>query len=420
MSGCLSDRSVQLPVGTFTFAVLAALALSTTTMAGTTGACCFQTDGTNCTIETAADCTTAGGTYEGDDTDCSVCSVSNCGQVDANCQLPNIGQFPGGTILTSAATADNFTATLTGAISSLCFWGGYIAPDPGGGNGIDCDGDVISDSISVTFYANGTPLTIPAFPNLVGPPAPVTTSATVILRRATGQEFGLGGFNDTVSEYEFTVTLDTPFLVTAGECYWIQIDNTVTSGNGDCAWFWEISPESVNDPAGDGDDGSWDVTADFPNDFDMAFCIDQDMGDVADCALPIDPACEPTVFLPDEGRCVLASGQCAVVTSVQCANFGGEFTPDEDCRIDCNVANPFFVDGQMTQSIGGCNDPTCCTLVCLQLPTCCIDGPGFGWSDNCVNIALDVGCVESPLCGGADETDPAMGPDSAKFSLGSC
>ncbi len=64
--------------------------------------------------------------------------------------------------------------------------------------------------------------------------------------------------------------------------------------------------------------------------------------------------------------------------------------------LPCNTPNP----GQ-----NGCNDPDCCKLVCLELPLCCLTG----WGQNCVEMAIDLGCVigpDGPAC-------PATGPSSA-------
>ena len=370
---------------------VAALALGTTAIAGpATGGCCEQADLTTCSILTDADCTTAGGFYQGDGSDCSDCSQNNCLEDDANCQEPNIGQFAGGTILTSAVTADNVLITSTGAITSICFWGAYIGP----GN-VDCDDPANTDSVTVTFYENI--VSIPPRPDLF---SGVSTTVTLAPRRATGQEFSLGGFDETVSEYEYTGTLDTPFLVSAGDCIWIEIVNDITSPVADCLFYWEVSTESIIDPSGDGDDISWSVTPDQANDFDMAFCIDQDLGDVTECALPITEGCEEADVLEGRGRCILSGTQCYPdQTQASCDAGGGVFTLGIDCREPCNVANPYTLQGT-GNTILGCSDPGCCTLVCEQVPFCCIAGPGFGWTDVCVDAALDIGCVESPLCGG--------------------
>jgi len=41
----------------------------------------------------------------------------------------------------------------------------------------------------------------------------------------------------------------------------------------------------------------------------------------------------------------------------------------------------------------GCDDETCCTAVCEQIPICCV----VGWGQDCVDVAADV-CEEPPPC----------------------
>ena len=382
------------PTCIFTGVGALALALATTTHAGPiTGACCDSlVNPGDCVIQTEADCIVDGGAWAGADTDCSECSQNNCLEDDANCQEPNIGQFAGGTILTSAATADNFVPTVSGTITSICFWGAYIAGTA------DCDTTVATDTITVTFYQNIE--TIPPAPNLAL--MPFVTTATVAPRRLTGQVFTLANFDLPVNEYEYTATLDVPFSVTAGECVWIEIENTISSTEPLCAFFWEVSTEFVTDPIlGDGDDLGWNVTNDSSNDFDMAWCIDQEMGDAVTCALPfLDPPCVLDVPV-GRGRCVIGD-ICAVLPEATCLGAGGAYTPDIDCREPCNVPSPFV--GQGGQFIGGCSDPACCTLVCTEVPFCCLTFP-TGWDALCVDVALNIGCVESPLCGGAAEVN---------------
>ena len=382
----------------FTGAGIVALALATTTHAGPapTGACCDSDPLVGgCSIQTEADCIASGVQpgYQGDDSDCSECSQNNCLEDDVNCQEPNIGQFPGGTILTSAITADNIVTTAATDITRICFWGAYIDIAAL----VDCDSEVTADAITITIYQNQLPLTIPPRPNLAL--VPFVTTATIVSRRATGQLFNLGGFPDPVREWEFTVTLDAPFSVGANDCVWIQIENAVTSVNPACAFFWEVSPEFVNDPIlGNGDDLGWDVDNDAPNDFDMAFCVNQALGDPTTCALPLLPQCVLDVPA-GSGRCISADDLiCLVNTELECMNIAGAtFTPDIDCREACNIANPRTFPGG--GGIPGCTDPACCTLTCDASPVCCF----IVWDDICVDIALDIGCVGQPLCGGEAE-----------------
>ena len=81
-----------------------------------------------------------------------------------------------------------------------------------------------------------------------------------------------------------------------------------------CAFFWEVSPEFVNDPVlGNGDDLGWNITNDSSNNFDMAWCVNQALGDAASCALPLLPECVLDVPA-GSGRCVIGT-ICAVLAS---------------------------------------------------------------------------------------------------------
>ncbi len=409
-----------------------------------TGACCFTNDANqpdnplfgDCTVTDAADCLTLGigdGVYQGNDTDCSECSQNNCLKLDTECQEPNIGEFPGGTILTAGETYDNFIAGESGTVASICFWGAYIAPDPDGNlNGIDCDAEVTDDVVTITFYDNES--SIPPFPadtNADNNPDPIATinvsvGAGTLAKRATGVDFQLGGFgSQPVTEFEFNTVgalAGAPTLV-AGTCYWIRVENVVTSANPDCAFFWEVSPEIIlDDVNGDGDDfsqGGVDDgaggTAYFPNSFDMAWCIDLDLASLVDdditdggCFQEINAACVAPVVAPGEGSCVILSGDpllpdvCAVGTAAFCSNAGGDFTEGASCLRDCNsvaYTNPFT-----DELYSGCLDPACCTLVCdgddanpdlESNPLCC----QIGWDQTCADIAVfDQACASVPLC----------------------
>jgi len=57
---------------------------------------------------------------------------------------------------------------------------------------------------------------------------------------------------------------------------------------------------------------------------------------------------------------------------------------------DCLTATP---------EIGGCQDGTCCALVCATLPECCIDGAGFGWDQACADTAAIMCDIVQPCDG---------------------
>ncbi len=148
------------------------------------------------------------------------------------------------------------------------------------------------------------------------------------------------GIGDLV-EYEYSATIPG-VSASAGTCLWIEITNDTTAGN--CRWLWETA---------EGDGCSNQAGAPDPvNDFDQAFCLNLVLGDTTGCAFSIFPGCEAAA-----GECGLAHG-----------------TP-------------------------GCDDPCCCTLVCLGDGFCCT----VAWDPPCAQAALDLGCTVLPLCAGQDD-----------------
>lgn len=312
--------------------------------AGPVGACCLTTG--DCQIETSGDCASAGGTYLGDGSECPDCSFVNCAQPDANCQEPDITNFPGGLApLRAEPTIDNFTATAT-SIDKVCFWGAYIdlpATE-------DCASGV-TDTWRIKFYDN-----VPGIP-----PQPDEFifaqrfhGQMTVNARPTGMQFNFQNFSQPVDEYEFTADFDNPVTgLTIGECYWIEILNLGPVPN--CEWHWELSPEFANDPqSGDGDGHAVNTDPRQDLNFDMAFCLDSDLGDVQDCYIPIFQGCDTGT-----GPCNEANG-----------------TP-------------------------GCEDPDCCTLVCADvadggagLAVCCLTP----WAQFCADKAIELGCAPLPPC----------------------
>ncbi len=336
-----------------------------------------------CLITGQVDCTTnqpLGSVYQGDGTTCGLCAFVDCTQDPGNCQMANIPQFPGGVILTSIATRDNFVPTITQDITSVCWWGAYIS----GVANVDC-GPGPGDIVTITYFKN-----IEGFPPTPGPvlAGPFDVSGTTA-KVTTGLEFGLGDFDDPVAEFEYTAT-HPPVPVEAGACYWIEItiptffpwdcqadpDGSVgindflavlaqwgTDGSCDfngggvgindfldvlanwgseiCNWFWEVSPEGMDLVS---------IQADLnTNDFDMAWCIDQPLDNTLICP-PVAPGCEE------------ATNSCL----------------------------------QANDPLPGCNNSECCSLVCvdLGLAFCCTEG--FGWDQQCAAAAADFCVTEFP------------------------
>ena len=273
-----------------------------------------------------------------------------CAQPDANCQLPDIKNFPGGVILSSVQSQDNFVTADSGDITAVCFWGAYLNTDVN----VDCGPGPGGDTVMVTYFEN-----VEGFPPSPGAilAGPFDVSASVT-KAATGNEFLLAGFDDPSAEFEFTATHD-PVAVLAGTCYWIEI--TISTGDPKvepCQWFWEVSP--AFDLGLGGDDLSRD--ADGVNEWDYAWCIDQ--------ALEFDP----------NFPCSGANEGCEGATN--------------DCRTE-------------TSPDPGCADKECCTLVCEDQPFCClpIGGGGTGWMQSCVEAAIEL----CPIVFPTDELESSDG-----------
>jgi hypothetical protein len=105
------------------------------------------------------------------------------------------------------------------------------------------------------------------------------------------------------------------------------------------------------DPKRHRDAVSWQYGAADPlNDFDLAFCINEPLGDPTECELSINPGCSGAVNPCDQ------------------------------------------------ESLApGCADPECCTLVCVDLPFCCVSS----WDDQCVALARDI-CTDCGRPGTGD------------------
>ncbi len=264
-----------------------------------------------------------------------------CAQDPGHCQLPD--QLGHGSNNAIGAISDlnpnqpqgplaaqgNFFTTADGVISSICFWGLYLDFDNG-----DCGPGGVPDAFTVTYYDNvlgfpGSPDTLRA--------GPFNVTATVT-KAATGNVVSTV-FGD-LAEYEYTAT-HPAVPVNAGQCLWVEITNDSTGSDPTCVWLWSTAPSLAE--GGVGDAVSWQ--GQFENDFDLAFCVDQPLGDPESCDFPIDPGCAG------------ATNDCDSETS-----------PDP-----------------------GCADDECCTLVCLQLPFCCL----VEWDQQCVDIAVE----ECGLCG---------------------
>jgi len=289
--------------------------------------------------------------------------IVNCTQPPANCQLADqLGHGEGGTIGATSdgdagfAVADNFTTTELGRILSVCWWGFYRDFDAGE----DCAAEppLPPDHFTIRFLTN-----TPSCPN----GQPNIAFETLIQDNGDFTSFTrvpTGNTNNGHVEYEYTATFVTaPFA--PDTCNWIEIQNNTLETPAVCYWLWSTAPSATDDPAGNGDNWSWQTGAPDPqNDFDLAFCIDQALGDTILCS---------AAAVPNEA-CIGAAGDC----------------------------------WQANDSVG-CEEVCCCTLVCGVNALCCLTP----WTEACAQIALDLGCAvlpPNPLCAEGGPGDPGQDP----------
>jgi hypothetical protein len=291
-----------------------------------------------------------------------IAKIVNCAQPAANCQLPDQqGHGEGGIIGATSdsdagfGVADNFVFDAGGTVTTLCWWGFYRDFNAGA----DCGETQLDDHFTITFYFN-TPGCPSGTPNAGGVIATFVQDNGDLVgfqRAATGNTVG------DQAEYEYTCTIAGPTL-SAGRCTWIRIENdTSATTPAECFWLWSTAPSA--DEGGNGDAWSYQFNTTPPeNDFDLAFCLNEPLGDQLACSAASEPnpACEGAV-----GECWQANGSA------------------------------------------GCDQLCCCTLVCESLPLCCLTE----WTEACAQAAIDIGCTTVPplpLCADGGPGDPGQDP----------
>ncbi len=189
------------------------------------------------------------------------CAVFPLCQASANCQV--YGDLNAISSTTGTFTgADDFTVTTSGAITTICWQGAYSPA-------------VAGDNFTVRYYEGDG-----KFP---GSPIAQFSQSGGTLPAVTRNDTALDIIGTSASIFQYTAT-HAAVNVTAGNCYWIEIANTVPAGT---TWFWELAEEGVNqsqpsetlpregngrllvDGAPLDGYGPEDVVADF----DFSFCI---------------------------------------------------------------------------------------------------------------------------------------------------
>jgi hypothetical protein len=270
-----------------------------------------------------------------------------CTQLPANCQVPDQLGHGASNVIGAASDAneasgfdvrDNFVLDAAGVVNAVCWWGLYLDFAAQA----DCGPGGVPDVFTVTYYEN-----VPGFPGMPGAVKAGPYNVTATLVKAETGNIVPSAFGDLI-EYGYTATHpDVP--VAAGECVWIGIRNDTTGSDPTCIWLWSTAP-SLGE-GGLGDAVSWQMGASDPfNDFDLAFCINEPLGDPTECMLSVNPGCS------------------------------GAVNP-------CNQESPG----------PGCADPECCSLVCVELPFCCV----ASWDAQCAELARAI-CTECGRPGTGD------------------
>lgn len=265
------------------------------------------------------------------------------------CQLPDqAGHGSGGTLAATSdanpnagfAVSDTFSPTANGLITTVCWWGVYINFAAGV---VDCSPGP-GDNFTITYFTDGggTPGAVHAGPFPV----------ILTVKAPTGAILAGIAF-----EYVFEA-IHPPVGVTAGECYWIRVQNNTVSG--DCFWLWSTAPpgDSVADQNG------------AFQDYDLAFCLD--IATTSDgCGVPPPPSndlCEDAIDIPAlpasiNGTTAFATtdfGAPTCVTSVSGPGVWYTVTGTGNTITASTCANPAY-DTKLNVYCGGCDDFTCVT-----------------------------------------------------------
>lgn len=206
------------------------------------------------------------------------CLVPPCQQSGASCQeiKANAGSLSN---RTHSQVADNFTPTLTGMITEVCWWGSYGSDIP-----------PTADTFRIRYFAN-------TGQNLPGAQIGSTLQQPTNLMVSGPVEIVVPGAGFPIFEYSAT---HAAVSVTAGQTYWIEITNVVAGDN----WYWQqgfgedrrslqdgSKPGQINDPING-------YTAGDQINNDMAFC-----------------AGVPIVQPPPTDPCLTATNSCCTASA---------------------------------------------------------------------------------------------------------
>ncbi len=189
-----------------------------------------------------------------------------CTQPDGQCQLRNNANADTSD-RTNFTVADGFSPALSGSVNEICWWGAYS------GATANCEQSA-TDAFEVKYYAD-----VDGFPGaLIASYSQAAGTLTVAGPSPTGDIV-----SGLVPEYAYTGG-HAPVPVSAGQCYWVEVTNSVSDT--DCIWFWERALSGDGRAVQDGNPidgyGLEDVRL-----TDQSFCLDIPLGDPGVCQPPI-------------------------------------------------------------------------------------------------------------------------------------
>ncbi len=282
------------------------------------GACCYQpgicldADGVG---ETYDNCINFfGGSYLGGlrciaDDPCPICPIEDT----EHCQLDDGGHMALNDRLLGARWADDFSPATSGPLERICWWPCWYNPTvPEECSTPDCKPH---DHFIVRFYADADGL--------------------------PGAEIGFPGGEQIVADakqqvdgsrcWRYSAPLSTPVVLTAGECYWIELTGLGDAGTG-CTVYWMNNNSSGNGYSLFDLDGEYtadDVETTIVDEAsDLAFCMGNGMlphgcGEVTGACCYPDQTCVDDVPVED---CLSAEGTF----------YPGETCGPDTCPIPCD------------------------------------------------------------------------------------
>jgi hypothetical protein len=244
---------------------------------------------------------------------CPVLITACTGATSAQCQDREDAAIDNSSGITFV-DAEAFVLDQGGSVASICWWGGYRL----GGTtpGTDCSNEANPDlnftiRILPTTVVGTTPL-----PNAQAPIATLTSANSTITGVFTGF-IATGGGLPPMKEFSFKITPNVPVPISAGECFWVEIQGPELTPPTGCRFRWRYAAD------GEGDGFHFQKPGADPT----YEAIDQVAGDKAMCiqATPSQPLGELVCAGPPPiiGQCTDPGTLFLTQSSAQIAPAGG-------------------------------------------------------------------------------------------------